>query len=453
MSWRILTGDNLPHLRSLPDCHFDSCVTDPPYELAFMGRKWDSSGVAFDPVRWAEVLRVLKPGAHLLAFGGTRTYHRMVCAIEDAGFEIRDSIHWVYGSGFPKSLDVSKAIDERLGAAREVVGTIPDRRTGKGSVLNFSTDRPQSEVSVTGSPVTPEAEQWNGWGTALKPAHEPIVVARKPLSGTVAANVLAYGTGGLNVDACRIEGDAWSRPGRAESNVFGAYAPIPTESSPAGRWPPNLLLTHSESCGETCVDGCPVAEMDRQSGNRPGMSGGGKHRADYEGGMFGAIDSDAARGDSGGASRFFPVFRYEAKAGRSEREWGCEALPAMTRGEITGCDDNAKGMQSPRSCIRASGGIRNTHPTVKPVALMRWLARLVTPPGGRVLDVFAGSGTTGCACVAEGFDFTGIELKPEHVAICEARIRFWERFPGGGIASKDSIEAELRGQVPLFGGT
>jgi len=193
--------------------------------------------------------------------------------------------------------------------------------------------------------------------------------------------------------------------------------------------------------------------MDRQSGERPGMSGGGKHRADYHGGMFGAIDSEAARGDSGGASRFFPIFRYEAKAGRSEREWGCEDLPAMTRGEITGREDDAPGCDNPRSGKRAGGGIRNYHPTVKPVALMRWLARLVTPPGGRVLDLYAGSGTTGCACVADGFNFIGIELKPEHVAICEARIRFWERYPGGGIAAKESIEAEIRGQLPMFGGT
>ena len=445
--WRILTGDNLGHLRSMPDDYFDSCVTDPPYELAFMGRKWDSSGVAFDPIRWAEVLRVLKPGAHLLAFGGTRTYHRMVCAIEDAGFEIRDSIHWVYGSGFPKSLDVSKAIDSAAGAERKIVG-VDFARAAKQTAKHDSMALGEFNGSggIITAPALPEAEQWNGWGTALKPAHEPIVVARKPLQGTVAANVLAHGTGGINVDACRIEScDPWTRPGRAEANVFGEYASIPTESSPAGRWPPNLLLTHSEDCGSTCVDGCPVAEMDRQSGERPGMSGGGKHRPDYQGGMFGAIDSDAARGDSGGASRFFPVFRYEAKAGRSEREWGCEAIAPERKNDGRKTDREVPNLRNTKA-------VHNFHPTVKPVALMRWLAKLVTPPGGRVLDLYAGSGTTGCACVAEGFDFTGIELKPEHVAICEARIRFWERFPGGGVASKESIEAELKGQLPMFGG-
>jgi site-specific DNA-methyltransferase (adenine-specific) len=428
-----------------------------------MGKAWDGSKVAFDIEVWREVLRVLKPGAHLLAFGGTRTYHRMVCAIEDAGFEIRDSIHWVYGSGFPKSLDVSKAIDSAAGAVREVVGKSSRHGGGTMQGASFQVDCAIPDLTA---PATHEAEQWDGWGTALKPAHEPIVIARKPLAGTVAANVLAHGTGGINVDACRIEyaskddqaaaaaAAAAQRACQQQNGTqpfSGGYSDGPgsipgfLDKQSLGRWPPNLLLTHSEDCGSTCVDGCPVAEMDRQSGERPGMSGGGKHRPDYQGGMFGAIDSDAARGDSGGASRFFPVFRYEAKAGRSEREWGCEAIAPERKNDGRKTDREVPNLRNTKA-------VHNFHPTVKPVALMRWLARLVTPPGGRVLDLYAGSGTTGCACVAEGFDFTGIELKPEHVAICEARIRFWERFPGGGIAAKESIEAEIRGQLPMFGG-
>jgi DNA modification methylase len=383
LAWEVREGDSRDLLRAMPDASVDAIVCDPPYELGFMGKRWDSTGIAYSVDLWREALRVLKPGGHLLAFGGTRTYHRMACAIEDVGFEIRDSIHWMYGSGFPKSLSVEK--------------------NGAG-------------------------EAWKGWGTALKPAHEPVVMARRPLDGTVAANVLAHGTGAINVDGCRVahasaEDLATSlakNPGRSDlvtSGVYGAARPQQSVNV-EGRWPANVLLSHAEGCGNQCADGCPVAELDRQSGNRPGMSGGGKHRPGYSGGMFGAIDcTHTARGDSGGASRFF----YTAKPSTAERDAGLERLPLMaaksSMNSHNGTRERFDGALTP---CRA-----NIHPTVKPIAIMRYLVRLVTPPGGLVLDPFAGSGTTGCAAVLEGARFLGLELEPKHAEIARARIAHW----------------------------
>jgi site-specific DNA-methyltransferase (adenine-specific) len=411
----LYAGDCRDILESLAPASVDAICTDPPYELNFMGRAWDASGVAYDVDMWRECLRVLKPGGHLIAFGGTRTYHRMTCAIEDAGFEIRDSLHWIYGSGFPKSLDVSKAIDKAAGATREVVATIPDRWTGKGTALNFSTDRPQDTVTVTGAPATPDAVRWQGWGTALKPAHEPIVLARKPLGGTVAASVLAHGTGALNVDACRIgtrlsedDGARGRRP-RGMGEV-GERKGDPRPNGPTyaagdgGRWPTNVVLTHQpllddtgniigDACADGCVRGCPIADMDAQSGTtKTGASPLRRLPA------LGVMNDDGwqPKATAGvrytgerGASRFFPVFRYEAKAPSSERPRG---------------EDGA------------------AHATVKPLALMRWLVRLATQPGGVVLDPFLGSGTTAEACVIEGFRCIGIERDETHLPLIKARL-------------------------------
>lgn len=349
----IHIGDCREVMATFDAASFDSVVCDPPYGLEFMGKKWDrigdagqmshagprdrnpSTGIMQDwHHRWAtEAYRVLKPGGHLLAFGGTRTFHRLACAIEDAGFEIRDSIAWLYGSGFPKSLDVSKAIDKGEGIWR-------GRSTGV----------------VKGEPATPDAKKWQGWGTALKPAFEPIVVARKPLIGTVAANVLAHGTGALNVDGCRVgtddpltgSGVPPLQYGGANSRPFhNEHQAIPTVRHDGGRWPANVVLDESQA-----------AVLDSQSGER--------------------------FNDTGGASRFF----YCAKASSSER---------------------------PRE-----DGV--AHPTVKPVELMRWLVRLVTPEGGHVLDPFAGSGTTGEACIVEGFDCTLIEQDAGYMRLIEARL-------------------------------
>jgi site-specific DNA-methyltransferase (adenine-specific) len=333
----ILHGDCRDILAAMPPAIIDSCVTDPPYHLTnntgkggFMGRAWDGGSIAFQPETWAAVLRVLKPGAHLLAFGGTRTAHRMTCAIEDAGFEIRDTLCWLYGSGFPKSLNIG-----------------------------------------------------NGWGTALKPAYEPIILARKPLIGTVAANVLTHGTGGLNIDVCRI-GTTKRVPGslsKTPNNIYGAglggYAQDGTESGHdpnVGRWPANVVHDGSPE-----VEAAFAAFGERTSGVQTAPFGTG-------GIWSGESNSPCGPqyGDSGSASRFF----YTAKADRADRA-------------------------------------DSKHPTVKPIALLRWLVRLVTPPGGTVLDPFAGSGTTGEAAMREGCNAILIEREAEHVADIRHRVKRW----------------------------
>lgn len=385
MSWQILEGDCRAILPGLADSSVDSVVTDPPYELGFMGKAWDASGVAFSADVWREVLRVLKPGGHLLAFGGTRTYHRMTCAIEDAGFEVRDSLHWMYGTGFPKSLDVSKAIDGAAGAEREVVRT----RTKAGDIKGGAMHAASNEVGVKTlveytAPATEAAKQWNGWGTALKPGHEPIVLARKPLEGTVAANVQKWGTGGLNIDGCRIgtEVTGWGGGANRVFAVSGSgvaqeqYA-VAGEARPvAGRWPANVLL-----------DEDAAAELDAQSGTLKSGNLNAGHKQGHGNavkmGNGGTILRDYG-GDSGGASRFF----YVAKPDGPERGLGS----------------------------------KNSHPTVKPVELMRHLVRLVTPPGGLVLDPFLGSGTTLVAAVLEDVRGIGIELEASHAEIARKRI-------------------------------
>jgi len=359
---------------------------------------WSGNGFQDWCRLWAqECLRVLKPGGHLLAFGGGRTHHRMTCAIEDAGFEIRDSLHWIYGSGFPKSMDVSKAIDKAAGAEREVIA---EGRAVKRMIPGADQDRTGSWIKDNGrefiptvtTAATKEAATWEGWGTALKPAHEPIVVARKPLIGTVAANVLEYGTGALNIDGCRVA--HVSEADRAESvkknqhadfgsaprqnHIFGDMsqeAPGNYDGS-VGRWPPNVLLSEEVAL-----------EMDIQSGATVSRIGKPR-RSDVPGDGYGMVHTGAEYDDTGGASRFFPCFKYQAKAGKKER-------PTVD-------------------------GI--SHPTCKPVALMQWLVRLVTLPGGIVLDPFAGSGTTGEAALEEGFNCILIEREPDYIKLIRERL-------------------------------
>ncbi len=420
MTYQILHGNNLDILPTLADNSIDSIVTDPPYELGFMGKKWDSSGIAYSVELWQQCLRVLKPGGHLLSFGGTRTYHRVAVAIEDAGFELRDSIAWLYGSGFPKSLDVSKAIDknngevgrllrftewmrttgltskqidqatetnmgghyltaksqpaiptrrlwsklrplcgqvpdwvdelvERIEAEREVVGqkivngeegTAGGYQNGIASVRGSDISI-QRQINIT-APSTDAAKEWEGWGTALKPALEPITVARKPLVGTVAENVLQHGTGAINVDGGRVEG---------------------------GRWPANFIHDGSEEATDLLKD----------------------------------------------SARFF----YCAKASKADRDAGLDGSHSKQMDESR--KQGNPGGDNPRN--RGVQERTNFHPTVKPTDLMRYLCRLVTPPNGIVLDPFNGSGSTGCAAVLEGFQYIGIEREAEYIAISEKRIQ------------------------------
>jgi DNA modification methylase len=389
----LYAGDCIEVMARMPETSVDAMVTDPPYGLEFMGKDWDGFGTPLGFQTWTEAwareaFRILKPGGHLLAFAGTRTYHRMASGVEDAGFEIRDCIAWMYGSGFPKSLDVSKAIDKAAGAERDVVGTVKKTPSAGGENTNTGWTRPWAEGKSTmdiTAPATPAAHKWNGWGTALKPAYEPIVVARKPLTGTVAQNVLEHGTGALNIDACRI--GTQETLGRT-NNARDAYNPtsytlatsdrttFDRSDSAGGRWPANIAL-----------DATAAKMLDEQSGERPGCSP--YTRATSAQGIYGPErQSETAQkeyGDNGGASRFF----YTAKASRQDRN---------------------------------TSGADNTHPTVKPTELMRWLIRLVTPPGGIILDPFGGSGSTGLAARAENARCILIEREPEYLNIIRQRL-------------------------------
>jgi DNA modification methylase len=374
MTHALHHGDCLEVLRTMADASVDAVVTDPPYGLAFMGKGWDYDVPSVEV--WAECLRVLKPGGHLLAFAGTRTQHRMACRIEDAGFEIRDMIAWVYGSGFPKSLDVSKAIDKAAGAERAVPSSFT--RSGKsGGILG-------QDVEITRAitaPATPEAQQWAGWGTALKPALEPITMARKPLAGTVAANVLEHGTGALNVDGCRVKGQwsTWKKKDGTVSEqnqdshaIYGqGMGDVRNPEHPSGRWPANLIHDGSDE----------VVGLFPETTSGGGENAGANMRKGLRGNDAPPRTLNTVAPSSGSAARFF----YTAKATKAERQ-----------------------------------GV--THPTVKPLDLMAYLCRLVTPPGGTVLDPFMGSGTTIKAAVSEGFNAIGIERDPSYFAMAEHRM-------------------------------
>jgi len=412
----IYTGDCLEVLAGMPENSIDTCITDPPYELGFMGKKWDSSGIAFQPETWQAVYRVLKPGALLLAFGGTRTYHRLVCAIEDAGFEIRDTIAWVYGSGFPKSYDISKGIDKKAGAKREVVGwneNLTGRTRPEGNPVRFTN---KANGTLT-APSTPEAQLWDGWGTALKPAFEPIVVAMKPLDGTYVENALKWGVAGLWIDGGRIGNEEINLHGN-NGNVFGGGESEKNYHTIIGRFPANLIHDGSDE----------VLEVFPQTTS--GNLNSGHKRGDGTGNSFmggGGVVQGNYGGDSGSAARFF----YCAKASRAERNAGLEGMEAQRKAgaefrpnhmekAMNGEDGNPYGRW---------GMTQNNHPTVKPIELMRYLVRLTkTPTGGVVLDPFMGSGTTGIACVLEGREFIGIEREPEYVEIAEKRIAHY-RLP------------------------
>ena len=386
MTTKILNGDCIERLSELENASIDAVVTDPPSGINFMGKSWDNKTGYQPKTRKGKLSNIvcsllgleswergffmflidvfvtvkpkLKPGGHLLVWALPRTSDLTALALRAAGFEIRDSVHHVFGTGFPKSHNVSKSIDKVAGAY--------------------------------------DANTWDGWGTALKPAHEVWWLARKPIEGTIAKNVLKNGTGALNIDGCRVGNGNDRAQGGKSGDKAGLYEDgFHTERQDrpvGGRWPSNLLLSHSEACAETCAPDCPVAEMDAQSGER--VSGGSQTKTKrkvgvYEDGLKERIITPYT--DIGGASRFFPCFKYVAKPSKSERNAGLEEV--------------------------------NHHPTVKSIKLMRWLVRLICPKGGTVLDPFMGSGTTGCAAVDEEINFIGIERDPEYARIAEARMK------------------------------
>ena len=442
----VFHGSNLDVLPTLPDNSVDAIVTDPPYELGFMGKSWDSSGIAYSVELWRECLRVLKPGGHLLAFGGSRTWHRIAVAIEDAGFDVRDSIAWLYGSGFPKSLDISKAIDKAAGVEREVVtdivedlfGTHEVKREreayGIGNTSDTFSGHADGAMARETLPATDEAKKWQGWGTALKPAFEPVVVARKPLIGTVAANVLLWGVGGLNIDSSRIgTGDDRSNGGLSgESSIWGENNER-TARPTGGRWPANIIL-----------DEHTAGLLDEQSGvstslshNRPQATkwGFGVHQDNSKQYDYGT--GQTGYGDTGGASRFF----YVAKASKKDRNEGLEDLEAQRHSDR----ENAEGVGGDNPRNRTNEAKQNFHPTVKPTALMEYLVKLVTPPGGTVLDPFTGSGSTGKAALLNGFKFIGIELTADYLPIIEGRLKH-----AAETYANKATEEETKEQETLF---
>lgn len=422
----LLNGDCLEVMRSLPDNSVDSVVTDPPYGLNFMGKKWDYDVPSSEIFQ--EILRVLKPGGHMLCACGTRTQHRMAVNIEDAGFEIRDVITWLYGSGFPKSMDISKAIDKQAGAEREIVG----QKEVCGGIHRgtMNDDGWAGNTQQITAPATESAKQWQGWGTALKPACEFWTLARKPLSEkTVAANVLEHGTGGINVDGCRVESGERSLMIRTETKVaaksmsgISTGATASGEMTTQGRWPANLILDEEAA---KVLDKQSIAGGIHSAGKKSN----GKKMLVQD---FGVGDNTKRErlnnvrfedGENIGASRFF----YVAKASKSERNQGCDQLPdsilARSNGAKSGNnDENPEYNEEAKSGYDKIMSMKNNHPTVKPIKLMTYLVRLITPPNGVCMDPFMGSGSTGVAAVKEGFGFIGIEREPAYFEICKARI-------------------------------
>jgi DNA modification methylase len=366
---KIINSDCIEAMKQMADNSVDAIVTDPPYELGFMGKSWDSTGIAFNVEVWKEALRVLKPGANLIAFSGSRTYHRMAVAIEDAGFEIRDQIMWVYGSGFPKSMNIAKALDKTNGFQGEVIGTEKVDIGMQGGSMHSGRSTNVVEREIT--KLSDQAQQWEGWGTALKPAHEPMVLARKPLEGTVVNNVLTYGVGGLNIDGSRIEGEVLSVP--------------------MAEW------TRSGTTGSS----------DKRNGemSQPHLSG--RFPANF---IHDGLETEWAK------------FFYCAKTSKADRNEGLDGFPTKQKifnGQNDTSSDYVEGSVENKFTTQPSA---NHHPTVKPTELMRYLCKLVTPPNGVILDPFMGSGSTGKGAVKEGFDFIGIDQSSEYCEIARARI-------------------------------
>lgn len=409
-----LIHDNMLNMGDyIADGTIDCVITDPPYELGFMGKKWDGSGIAFNVEAWRKCFNALKDGGYLLAFGGTRTFHRIACAIEDAGFEIRDTIMYLYAVGFPKSLNIGLAVDKLNGVESKVIGErgTHDFSKNKGSMMSFTT-------SITGKQeqtkidIKQAQNEWQGWGTALKPAYEPIIVARKPMKTSVAENVLKYHVGGINIDECRIDfvseedkGDPYrfqTNNGSGKHGIFNASKDVTSVVGAKGRFPANIIHDGSDEV----VSGFPESSS-----------------------------------NGGNASRFF----YTAKASKKDRDEGLDAFDQIkvNDGRQTEIDNAFQRGETLR---------KNTHPTVKPIELMQYLVRLVAPKGATILDCFMGSNSTGKAVMFENrernanYKFIGIELTDEYLPICEARIE----YAINKYEYDEKLEQAKTGQLSIF---
>ena len=457
---RLHNGDCLNILKMMieDEVFVDSIVTDPPYELGFMGRSWDSTGIAFQKETWELCFKVLKPGGHLLAFSGSRTYHRMAVAIEDAGFEIRDQVMWLYGSGFPKSMNIGKTLDKKLGNERESLGT-KIKKAGDMRSGNYDKGGDYDDIELE---ITKGNSEWEGWGTALKPAHEPLVLARKPLSEkSVVDNVLKHRTGGINIDECRVEGNDANYPdtnpdfrdqGRQSKENMGidklsfgqtenvkrkkvvrksrdengvwtndnsgmkAEGSEYADADPRGRFPSNVMHDGSDVVKDIFPNTkSSNVSRERKAGTEFGQSSGWNKHNNVDSGLM------PAYGDDGSASRYF----YCAKTSKAERNQGLDNLPTKKASSMPG-RRNPDDMKDSKIDNDVTGRFvtqkKNIHPTVKPIKLMKYLCRLITPKGGTILDPFMGSGSTGMAAKEENFDFVGIEKEEEYFNIASARI-------------------------------
>ena len=536
-NYKLYEGSMLDMLEVIKPNSIDSIITDPPYELNFMNKGWDNSGIVFQSDTWKKCYEVLKPGGYLLAFGGSRTFHRIACAIEDAGFEIRDTIMWLYGSGFPKSMDISKQLDKRNGrnvnyefinylnkariekdysladinrlmglntngggfasnimgnqqkfilptkenyiklkkildlddrfdnlifieeAEREVIGTKKSNGMDAHKWLGEKYDKHESNIVDITIPSTDLAKQWNGWGTALKPSFEPIIVARKPFKGSLVDNVIEYGVGGINIDECRVEigekiavAKSFKKDNYSSQfdNEMFRFKQVNTEMKEQGRFPANTILTYDETdfdevCGGFPDTKCGMAIRHNSGGN---TFGGNNKKPPME---------DLGYNDSGSASRYF----YCAKASKKDRDEGLEEFEEKLTGELQGGRKEgsagsmmANGDGTTRVNPYAGAGIpkKNIHPTVKPTELMQYLIRLVSPKGATILDCFNGSGSTGKAVMYENkernknYKYIGIELTEEYLPIAKARIEYVCNLTKEELKEKQMSIFDLGGQ-------
>lgn len=417
--YKLYQGNMLDLLEVIGKETIDTVLTDPPYELNFMSKGWDNAGVSFQSDTWEKCYEVLKPGGYLLAFGGSRTFHRIACAIEDAGFEIRDTIMWLYGSGFPKSMNIGLAIDKKMGVESKVVGTqtVPDIR---GDAFGTMNEKQGGSYKNITRDVKEAQNKWNGWGTALKPSFEPIIVARKPFKGSLVDNVIKNGVGGININECRVETgeDIKVHNYTQNSGIYGKYNnEIEEHSTNQGRFPANTILTYDET------------DFDEVCGGFPNTKSGIAVRHNSGGNTFGGnnkkpLMEDLGYNDSGSASRYF----YCAKASKKDRDEGLDEFEEKEVRVLNATNPELE--QKDDVSARFITVKKNTHPTVKPTNLMQYLVRLVTPKGGTILDPFNGSGSTGKAVMYENkernknYKYIGIELTEEYLPIAKARIEY-----------------------------